>query len=138
MIDHDVLPLIAIAGGCGALLLLACIGLAVRRRRRVRSTPRKTSFHMAVIDPSIADHGRAAWEHVPGVPSAVAAPVVPTTPVVPIPNIEPPRDMPRRFARGSKPGLEAPAQAALAARPHGWDVHLPSVTARMRAVRRPT
>jgi len=126
MIDQDVLPLIAIAGGCAALLVLACIGLAMRRRRSVRSTPRKTSFHMAVIDPAIAEHGRAAWEHTPIMPS------------VPMPNIEPPRDVPRRFARGSAPGLEPPAGARLPARPQGWDVHMPSVTARMRAVRRPT
>jgi hypothetical protein len=137
MIDHDVLPVIAIAGGCAALLLLACIGLAAKRRRRARSTPRKTSFHMVAIDPAIAEFGRAAWEHAPASP--VRAAVMPITPVaVQIPNIDPPRDMPRRFARGSKPGLEAPAQASLAARPHGWDVHMPSVTARMRAVRRPT
>ena len=127
MIDQDVLPLIAIAGGCAAVLVLACIGLAMRRRRKVRALPRKTSFHMAVIDPVIAEQGRAAWEHAP-------APM----PNVPMPNIEPPRDVPRRFARGSKPGLEAPAGARLAARPQGWDVHVPSVTARMRAVRRPT
>jgi hypothetical protein len=138
MIDHDVLPVIAIAGGCGALLLLACIALAFRRRRRIHSTPRKTSFHMAVIDPAIADLQRAAWEHAPVLP--VRAAVMPITPVaVQIPNIDPPREMPRRFARGSKPALEAPARgASLAARPHGWDVHMPSVTARMRAVRRPT
>jgi len=121
MIDHDVLPVIAIAGGCGALLLLACICLAVRRPRIARSTPRKTSFHMAVIDPAIAEQGRAAWE------------------LVALPVIQPPGDVPRRFARGSQPGIEQPAHGTqLTARPHGWDVHHPSVTARMRAVRRPT
>ena len=135
MIDHDVMPLIAIAGGCGAVFLLLCIAL-VRRRRIGAEAPRKTSFYMAAIDPSVAEVGRAAFEAVAvsaperrSTPRVIAVPVAPA--YVALPAIDPPRE-PQRLARGSAPGIER----VLPARPQGWEQHAPSVTARMRAVRR--
>ena len=140
MIDHDAMPLIAIAGGCGAVFLLLCIAL-VRSRRRVARGPRKTSFYMVAIDPSVAELGRAAFEAIaPPVavsepqrrPTPVVVAVPPVTPVhVALPAIDPPRE-PQRVARGSAPGIER----VLPARQQGWEQHPPSVTARMRAVTR--
>lgn len=144
MIDHDVAPLIAIGGGCTALFALLCI-VVLRKRRREVQGPRKTSFYAVAIDPSIAERGRAAFEAVPSAPEPVAtaatqiAPVI--TPYVQMPAIFspqaacgsalPPRE-PRRFARGSAPGIDH----GLPARPQGWEQHAPRVTARIRATRR--
>src|SRR5439155_11704419 len=97
--------------------------------------PRRTSFHMAVIDPRIADQGRAAWEREPDIDIEVQAiESVPRAPAYTyaVPSIDPPRDQPRRFARGSAPGIAQPGRApTLPARPAGWEQHAPSVTARM-------
>ncbi|MBA2538599.1 MAG: hypothetical protein H0V17_03105 [Deltaproteobacteria bacterium] len=67
MIDDINMPTLAIAGGFLLLLVLACILWRSRRRYVDRSSPesRRTSFHLAVIDPAIAEHGRAAWERSP-------------------------------------------------------------------------
>ena len=103
-------PEIAIGGGCALVFALACIALWTRWRRPRRVLPRRTSFHLVVIDPRIALRGRAAFESTP-----------------------------RRFARGSQPGIaiESPVEeTVLPAHPLGWDVAAPSVTARLRAAKR--
>ncbi len=71
MIDDLTMPVIAIGGGFTLLLVLACILIVRARRsaarRRVLLDARRTSFHLAVIVPSAADFGRAAFEDVPSV-----------------------------------------------------------------------
>lgn len=124
MIDHDVMPMVAIIGGSTMLVVLVLIGLWRSRRRADRASHiRMTSFHMAVIDPRIAEQGRAAWERSGTSDGALMH-----------------AEQPRRFARGSTPGIATTPclpTPALPARPQGWELTAPSVTARLRAVRRP-
>jgi len=149
MIDHGVLPAIAIGGGCVMLLALICIGLWRSRRRAARDQPRVTSFHMSVVDPRIADHGRAAWERtrteIGPEPEIIDLDLVDVDVEIEL-DVEPPRMAtdrttigyaPRRLARGSAPGIpHRIPYTTLPARPRDWDLHAPSVTARMRAARR--
>ncbi len=161
MPDDITMPMIAIGGGFALLFVVLCIfGFAARslaRRRRARLAARRTSFHAVVIDPRIAELGRAAFEDMPRPRSEVIEVVeILLPPPPPMPVITPvvdylpqPRpDMrvrmhylqrepqPPRMARGSTPGI------VTAPRPHAqyandWDVPTaPSVTARMRAYRR--
>jgi hypothetical protein len=69
MIDDITMPGIAIGGGFLLLFVLACILIVrarlIARRRRLLLDARRTSFHLAVIVPSAAEHGRAAFEDVP-------------------------------------------------------------------------
>jgi hypothetical protein len=143
------MPAIAIAGGFVLLFVLACVVmLGARRRRTDRSAPRRTSFHLAVIDPAIAEHGRAAWECSPAWEPVqdieVEDHMVEVEDVIlPPPSVSDHTSigyapMPR-YARGSTPAIStAPrAHVSLPARPLGWGVPVaPSVTARMRASRR--
>jgi hypothetical protein len=140
-------PLLAIAGGCTLLVVLLCI-LVVRargiaRRRRALLATRRTRFH-AVIDPRVADLGRAAFEVVEV--EVETAQVVDT---ITIPAPPPPRPNmhvrmhslqretpPRRLARGSTPAIVYPAHISTGCA-SDWDVPTaPSVTAQLRAYRR--
>lgn len=151
------LPMIAIAGGC--LLLVLVLGifgfatLQLARRRRARLAARRTSFHAVVIDPRIAELGRAAFEDLPRPREPVIEVVDIALPPPPPPVLDyavlpplPRPDMrvrmhdlsrePRRMARGSTPGIVT-APRAHTQLEHDWDVPTaPSVTARMRAYRR--
>jgi hypothetical protein len=146
---EDWMPEIVIAGGFALIFALGCIALWVGRRRRHREAPRRTSFHLAVIDPRIARNRRAAWERslaphdedpvveeieIP-IEVAAAAPAPDRTVVgfaPPVVNADRRPDR-MRFPRGSTPAIAT----ALPARPRGWEPSAPSVTARMRAARRP-
>lgn len=168
MIDDITMPTLAIAGGFLLLFVLACILWRSRRRYVDRSSPesRRTSFHLAVIDPTIAEHGRAAWERSPSqdqlvhevaddhlvevfdIPLPQPADEYTSIGYAPVSPPSRPYDYrvqmaPQRLARGSTPAISNPisdvpqAHAQLPSQPRGWDVlAAPSVTARMRATRR--
>jgi hypothetical protein len=132
------MPRIAIGGGFVLLFALVCIALWIGRRRRHREAPRRTSFHMAVIDPRVAEHRRAAWER-PVRAVEAPAPIVAYSPALrpresrdAMVRLE--RERPRRLARGSTPAIEN--AEILPARPTDWELGAPSVTARMRAAKR--
>lgn len=140
------MPSIAIGGGFTLLAVLLCIlvvrARGVARRRRARLAARRTSFHVAVIDPRIATLGRAAFEEVVPVraqPKLAPPPVtLAFVPPPPRPDMrvrmhylqrEP--QQPRRMARGSTPGIVPAPQAHT--RADEWDVPTAaSVTAQRR------
>ena len=143
MLDDITMPVIAIGGGFTLLFVLSCILIVrarrIANRRRVLLATRRTSFHLAVIVPSAAEHGRAAFEDVPSqLAQQIAAAYVvrgdQLIEVVDIPLPPPPVPMPLvrnddyttighaprppaprqtmtepRMARGSTPGIAPPA-----------------------------
>jgi hypothetical protein len=143
MLDDITLPMIAIAGGSVLLVLVLCIfwfaarGLA--RRRRARLDARRTSFHAVVIDPRIAELGRAAFEDMPRREDVIEVVDIELPPPIPVMDYAALHSLqrehpPRRMARGSTPAIVTRAHAQSATE---WDVPTaPSVTARMRAYRR--
>lgn len=163
MPDDITLPMIAIGGGFALLLVVLCIfwfaARSLARRRRARLAARRTSFHAVVIDPRIAELGRAAFEDMPRARQDQVIEVVEILlpPPPPMPVITPVVDylpQPRpdmrvqmhylqrepqqpRMARGSTPGIVTAPRPHAHARTNDWDVPTaPSVTARMRAYRR--
>lgn len=142
------LPMIAIAGGCLLLVLVLGIFWFAGRPIPRRLDARRTRFHAVVIDPRIAELGRAAFEDGPRParePVIEVVDIVLPPPPVCVPVMDyaalPPRmhslpQPPRRIARGSTPAIVT-APSAHARHANDWDVPTaPSVTARMRTYRR--
>jgi len=59
--------MVDLAIAIGGVALLAVVVLLWRGRTRARKQPhgRRTQFHFVAVDPAVADHHRAAWEHRP-------------------------------------------------------------------------
>ena len=125
--DDITMPTIAIAGGFTLLFVLVCILIVrarrIARRRRALVDARRTSFHLAVIDPTAASHGRAAFERLPSPLAQAPAPQQVTDDqlieVVEIPLPPPPPPASDYTTIGYAPPPPQPPAPAVGARTRG-------------------